>query len=283
MEKYADPKELIGNVDFPSIWYQGPRKGMQLHWDGNNTSVDERNLSAAFGTGAYPPTLDVDRVLRTAKTDWRPAKRSTHLYQTPVGPLAVQGKQIYQEYCARCHGTQEPPFRHNPPQPDELVGTVVPIEKIGTDRCAWTPIRGSWPLTAEHSLRRLWGRTGASRRLIPSASHFQQSRLRAMPILPSMESGCARRICTMDRFRISWDTASSPRRTGSGCYCKWRRRLRSQTARFVSSIAEQDGHKFFPFDARQPGDGNGGHTGAAYGTDLPDDEKWALLEYLKTF
>ena len=90
MEKYADPKELIGNVDFPSIWYQGPRKGMQLHWDGNNTSVDERNLSAAFGTGAYPPTLDVDRVLRTAK--WLETAKPP-AYPHPIdGSLAAQGR-----------------------------------------------------------------------------------------------------------------------------------------------------------------------------------------------
>ena len=48
-----DPKELIGNADFPSVWNQEPREGMRLHWDGNNLSVNERNLSAAFGTGAY--------------------------------------------------------------------------------------------------------------------------------------------------------------------------------------------------------------------------------------
>ena len=33
-------------------------KGMWLHWDGNNCSVDERNLSAGFGTGATPATID---------------------------------------------------------------------------------------------------------------------------------------------------------------------------------------------------------------------------------
>src|SRR5258708_7382217 len=65
--KHASPSELMGNADFPSVWYQQARKGMHLHWDGNNTSVDERNLSAAFGTGAYPPVLDRDRVLRMAK------------------------------------------------------------------------------------------------------------------------------------------------------------------------------------------------------------------------
>src|SRR5262249_24271145 len=43
------PRETIGIVDFPSLWLQGPRaaKEMHLHWDGNNTSVEERNRSAA--------------------------------------------------------------------------------------------------------------------------------------------------------------------------------------------------------------------------------------------
>ncbi len=50
--------EWVGNCDLPSIWNQSKREGMQLHWDGNNNSVDERNRSAAYGTGATPPTLD---------------------------------------------------------------------------------------------------------------------------------------------------------------------------------------------------------------------------------
>jgi hypothetical protein len=44
--------ELIGASDYPSLWNQAPREGMHLHWDGNNTSVDERNLSAALGARA---------------------------------------------------------------------------------------------------------------------------------------------------------------------------------------------------------------------------------------
>ena len=53
------PAERNAPADFPSIWLQGPRQGMQLHWDGNNTMVEERNKSAAFGTGTTPPTLDL--------------------------------------------------------------------------------------------------------------------------------------------------------------------------------------------------------------------------------
>src|SRR3546814_16028460 len=50
-------REKIGVVDFPSIWLQRQREGLQLHWDGNNTKVEERNRSAAVGTGALPPLL----------------------------------------------------------------------------------------------------------------------------------------------------------------------------------------------------------------------------------
>ena len=45
----------VGNVDFPSIWNQAPREGLQLHWDGNNTSVHERNISAAIGAARLRP------------------------------------------------------------------------------------------------------------------------------------------------------------------------------------------------------------------------------------
>ena len=65
MEKAPD-REKMGNADFPAVWNQKWKEGMQLHWDGNNTAVDERNLSAGFGTGATPTTIDKEGVLRMA-------------------------------------------------------------------------------------------------------------------------------------------------------------------------------------------------------------------------
>jgi hypothetical protein len=52
---------------------------------------------------------------------------------------------------------------------------------------------------------------------------------------------------------------------------------------FVSSVAEEQGRKYFRFDTSTPGNSNAGHEGPAYGTDLAPDDKAALLEYLKTF
>ena len=66
---YRDTSDFsVGNADFPSIWNQRIREGMPLHWDGNNPSLFERNISAAMGTGATPVSLDVPRMNRVA--DW---------------------------------------------------------------------------------------------------------------------------------------------------------------------------------------------------------------------
>ena len=51
--------DSVGTVDLPSLWNQRPRRGLWLHWDGNNDLVEERNKSAAIGAGATPDSLDV--------------------------------------------------------------------------------------------------------------------------------------------------------------------------------------------------------------------------------
>ncbi len=64
-----ETRELVGLCDFPSIWLQGQRKerGLHAHWDGNNVMMEERNRSASFGTGTFPPTIDTKQVSRLEK------------------------------------------------------------------------------------------------------------------------------------------------------------------------------------------------------------------------
>jgi hypothetical protein len=276
--KHANPAELYGNVDFPSVWNQGPRKGMQLHWDGNNTSVDERNLSAAFGTGAYPPTLDAERVLRTARylETARPPD-----YPYPVDrALAAQGEPIYGHYCAGCHGTREAPFRHNPAQADERVGTVVPIAAIGTDRHRLDSY--TWLLAVNQSTlyagyEKDWG---FDKPYPQRFTHFRKTFGYANSPLdgiwlraPYLHNGSVPNLRellepTAARTKLFY--------RGGDVYDP-------QNVGFVSNVAVEGGRALFPFDTKHPGNGNGGHDGPAYGTDLPSEQKRALLEYLKTF
>ncbi|WP_222829267.1 hypothetical protein [Terriglobus saanensis] len=269
---HADPKEMMGNADFPSIWNQGPREGMQLHWDGNNTSVNERNLSAAFGTGAYPPTLDAKLVQRTA-TWLLTAKPLPYPY--PIdSQLAQQGAPIYAQHCAYCHGERNAPFH------GDQVGKVVPIEKIGTDRSrldSYTYLVAANQGTLYAGYEKDWGFGPPYPQRF---SHFHKTQgyanspldgiwLRApylhngsVPNLRELLEPSANRSVTFYRGNDVYD----PQNVG-----------------FVSNVAEQNGMSFFAYDTTAVGNGHQGHEGSAYGTDLLPAEKRALLEYLKTF
>jgi hypothetical protein len=52
---------------------------------------------------------------------------------------------------------------------------------------------------------------------------------------------------------------------------------------FVSNVPAVGERVFFKFDTAVPGNANVGHEGKAYGTELPPEDKDALVEYLKTF
>ncbi|HVN02360.1 MAG TPA: c-type cytochrome [Caulobacteraceae bacterium] len=98
--------ELVGASDFPSIFDQRPREGMQLHWDGNNDSLAERNLSAAIGAGVTPETVDHASIERDASwlLDLRPPPSPYH----PDPAALARGKQVFMQGCASCHGWQGP-------------------------------------------------------------------------------------------------------------------------------------------------------------------------------
>ncbi len=256
-------EEWIGLCDFPSVWHQRLRRGMQLHWDGNNTSVDERNRSAAFGTGALPPTLDRASLKRTADFLLDAAPPA---YPYPIdAALAARGKPIYAEYCASCHGASGSDFA------GEYVGHVTPIAVIRTDRHRLDSY--SYALCVNQNL--LYAAYPEER-----FSHFRKTDgyanqpldglwLRApylhngsVPNLRALLEPAARRPATFYRGNDVYD----PMHVG-----------------FVTDAAEENGRRLFLFDTAQPGNGNYGHEGKAFGTELPDSDKDALVEYLKTF
>ena len=112
--------ELIGAADFPSLWNQQPREGMHLHWDGNNTSVDERNLSASLGAGVTPVTADHASLQRIHDWIWTlpPPKYPFAVDQSSVS----RGKNIFAQQCAECHSFG-----------GRKTGTVEAIASIDTD------------------------------------------------------------------------------------------------------------------------------------------------------
>jgi hypothetical protein len=255
-------RELIGTTDFPSIWNQQARDGMQLHWDGNNTSLEERNKSAALGTGVTPVTIDLKRLARAE--NWvRHAKPPA--FPFPIDKaLAAQGAPVYQRYCASCHGKSGADFS------GEYVGKVVPIEEIKTDRhrldsytfelnANQNTLYAGYPWRfknfrktfgyANQPLDGLWLR----------APYLHNG---SVPTLSDLLEPAAARPKVFYRGNDLYD----PTKLG-----------------FVTTAASEKGRPYFKFDTSVDGNGNAGHEGARYGTELPREQKRALVEYLKTF
>lgn len=281
MEK-ASEHEKVGNADFPSVWNQRWKEGMQLHWDGNNTKVDERNLSAAFGTGATPTTLDKEKVLRTAKFLWDQARPPAFPAQYVQPDLAARGERLYRTHCWSCHGNGSPPFRVA--GDGGLVGTVTPIEYVGTDRArldSYTPALAA----AQNSLyagfpadeERCREHEDDVEHCYPARfSHFRKTNGYAnLPLdglwlrAPYLHNGSV-----PDLRALLERPEARPRvfYTGYDVYDYGR-------VGFVTQGREAEAHGW-RFDTALRGNGNRGH---AYGTDLSTAEKSALIEYLKTF
>ena len=248
--------ELNGIADFPSIWQQRQRQGMQLHWDGNNNSVDERNNSAALAL-VTPTTIDFDAIHRVK--DW--------LLDLPAPPypyaineeLASAGKPIFENTCASCHAFGS-----------SQVGKVVPIEEIGTDRgrldsYTYETLSNQNTLFTDVSYR------GVDQRF----NHFRKTNGYAnMPLdgiwlrSPYLHNGS---VPTLK------DLLEAPEKRPQAFYRGYDV-FDQKNVGFVSNVASEGNKQYFKFDTTLPGNSNSGHL---YGIDLSSEEKEALVEYMK--
>jgi hypothetical protein len=273
--------ESIGTADIPSLWNQRPREGMHLHWDGNNTSVFERNLSAAMGAGATPVTVDIHRILRVAAWIGAPdprqgltAEEIEEARANPVprkgelpipkypfaidAPLADRGQGVYRQTCAGCHDWRGP-----------SVGQIDPIAHIGTDRFRLDSFTAELAFNQNTFGSGLWWRF----------NHFRKTDGYVnMPLdgvwarAPYLHNGSVPTL--RDLFNKSADRPKKFYR-GDDMYNASMVGFRSDRER------SDDGLKLFLFDTTLKGNSNQGHEGHVYGTDLSVDDKEALVEYLK--
>lgn len=245
-------KELIGTADFPSIWNQKPREGLQLHWDGDNTSVDERNLSAGLGAGITPTTVDHPGLQRVADWLWE-LPPPAYPYEINA-ELAAKGQPIFQNNCATCHVFGA-----------DKVGKVAPIQEIGTD-----PHRlDSYTYELLSNQNTLFAGYPERFKHFRKTNGYGNTPLDGIWLRsPYLHNGS---VPTLRDLLESPDKRPQKFYRGYDVFDQ-------KKVGFVSDVAEEKGKQYFKYDTTLPGNGNGGHL---YGIDLSPEEKDALVEYMK--
>lgn len=243
---HPERDRLVGTVDFPSLWNQHIRAGSWLHWDGNNRSLTERNLSAALAGGATEESLDHPSIERVAAWSLRaPAPPYPFSIDTA---LARAGQRTYTRSCGSCH------------EPDGAsYGGTTPIADIGTD-----PQR--FQLFSDELLNNFGqvgrGRPWQFRNYRKSDGYANQPLDGIWARAPYLHNGSVPTL-----FDLLSPPSERPATFFRGCDT-----FDPAKVGFVCATG-------FEFRTDLPGNGSGGHV---YGTDLSPAERQALLEYLKT-
>jgi len=271
--------ELNGSADFPAIWQQHPREGLHLHWDGNNTSIDERNLSAALGAGVTPVTVDIDAIHRVRDWIWdlpAPAFPVPPPNTDEYSKVLTRGRELFAQYCAGCHGMKNEAGQYDyDPNHYPKLGQIEPLDRIGTDPDRWASY------TANFSAAQNMLYAGYPWRF----THFSKTGGYANQPLdgiwarsPYLHNGSVPTL--RDLLEPSACQAGKPCRPA-----KWYRGsdiLDTAKVGYQSDGYGYDLKDLFQYDTSISGNSNKGHEGKAYGTDLFRGDKDAIVEYMKT-
>ena len=267
------PFHYSANVcsDPPAWWLLKKKKTRD--WTGpmdvHSTRIDMVNLLTPLNSSEYIQSqeaafADIETYLRTIEAPKYPFSIDEK--------LAARGRELFVETCARCHGTQGPDGKY----PNK----IVPLETIGTDR---TLADGN-----DAELLRFLNQSWFGRELGPDGKPLQFTEpygYQAPPLdgvwatAPYFHNGSVPTIYHVLNSRARPKVYTRSYRTGREDYdpvkLGWKITVLDKPSDSTKSGFEA--RKIY--DTRQPGRSNGGHL---FGDKFSDDERRAVIEYLKT-
>jgi cytochrome c5 len=287
------PKDAIrmqSPVSFPFIWnvpdttqQRNPGDDPRwIHYDGNTNSILERNIGQALGMGAvfdpktYESTLRIGNLHRLEVL--------THKLQPPVwpadilGPIdqakASKGEAIFKSKCEGCHqdklyaltDVQTDPLRANSfgqpvgktPFPAAVSPILAGLKKrafdddgiSAADQATMDANPVIWRATGQYMARKLNGIWATAPYLhngsVPTLYHLLHTEQRPARFLVGNRE--------YDPAKVGFQSESSTVQVNVWAY-----------------------------DTTLPGNSNIGHSGEQFGTNLSEDDKLALIEFLKKY
>jgi len=274
-----DRIELDAPVSTPHLFNFGQFEW--LHWDGNTTSVMQRNVAQAIALGADFDTA----TFKSSVLPWN-LHRLEHIARNlkpPVWPTEIfgaidfaraeRGQVLYEKNCLQCHDKER----------------LIELDRVGTSPMralnfarplafkAFPDALGAMAAFAETALFNQHGLTPIERlRLEPDTDPVWRSTMKyqARPLVgiwataPFLHNGSVPTL-----YDLLQPAAKRP-----GSFPIGHRDFDPRKLGFTTDVATP----IWTFDATIEANSNIGHEGTEFGTDLPEESKWDLIEYLKT-
>lgn len=252
-------------ADVPAWWLLKKKRTMY-----HTGATDARSVRSLMQFMLHP--LSMPRDFDKAEPAFRDIQKYLLSLEPPKYPFPVdrakvaRGGAIFADHCAKCHGTYGEKWTY----PNK----VIPLEEIGTDPKRYHGVTVAYGEAYSNSW---FGKEGKPLRItdgyqappldgvwatapylhngsVPTLYHVLNSKARPGLYTRSFKTGKE----DYDPVKVGWKVTELRSPPGPGVPAIERRKV---------------------YDTSQPGRGNGGHT---FGDVLTDEERTAVLEYLKT-
>lgn len=277
---------VVQQLKFPPLWGFGRLEW--LHYDGNTTSVMQRNAGQSLGTGAmFDPKTHASTVEPRNLHDLEQLARKLVAPRWPeevFGPVdaaaAARGKVLWGSHCAECHT-----FSPDPPLHDVAdIGTDPLRARVFDIPVDGQPFKDVLATAADRYLSAAYDRAGVPEterqaiepkpaRWRSTGKYTTRDLASAWASPPYLHNGS---VPTLDD--LLKPAAERPKRFWIGHREYDPARLGYATLPPPADPSAVD-YPAFEYDTSLPGNSNAGHE---YGTALSTAEKRDLLEYLKT-
>jgi hypothetical protein len=255
--------------DVPAWWLLKKKKTMYF-----TGSTDARSVRSLMQFMMHPFNGRAD--FERAEDDFRDIQAYLLSLEPPKYPLSIdkdlaaRGEKIFTATCSRCHGTYGPKGTYP--------NRIVPIDEIGTDRKRYEGISKKFGDYYEKSWFAQEKPDGY--RPVPTAGYQAPPLDGIWATAPYFHNGSAPTVYHVLNSKARPRIFTRTYRTDLEAYDPVRLGWK-----FEALDAAPDPDKTPPielrkvYDTSKPGRGNGGHT---YGDKLTEEERMAVIEYLKT-
>ena len=252
----------IGNSDMVPLWNQKQHAGYSLHWDGLTDSLQESVITSALGDGADKKWVDADWSKPESESSLKRVRAFISEAQAPNFPLpidaalAAKGKAAYDRECSSCHsigGAQ--------------TGKVLPVDdpQLQTDRHR----NDMWTANAAKAYNDYASGYGWKFSHFVKTAGYVNVPLEGVWLRgPYLHNGSVPTLA---------DLLEAPTSRPKIFYRGYDV-LEPLKVGFVSTGPAAE-HAGFRYDTSVAGNSNAGHL---WGTQLPAEEKRAMVEYMKT-